>query len=293
MTRARQIVDPHQHFWKLGNIHYPWLMDEPPRDIVASNPDLTKDYLVSDLLDDARGLNLVKSVHVEGIPDPADAVAETAWLQELSDTPDNKGFPHAIVASADLRDSDFTDKTAEHAHYPNLRGVRQILNWVSDPLMRKDKWRTNFGRLGELGLIFDMQITPSQMDDAARLAADFPDVRIALNHTGLPDMASEEGFDAWRRGMTLLAPNENISVKLSGFGMLAPNCTAESIRPFVLETIDLFGVPRCMFASNFPVDRLFVSYRNLWTSYMQITEDFTDEEKSQLFCDNAVAFYRL
>ena len=293
MTNARQIVDAHQHFWQLGSIHYPWRMDEPLSDFVKSNPALNKDYLVSDLLEDARDFNLVKSVHVDGVPAPSDAVAETAWLQGLANSPENKGFPHAIIASADLRNSDVADTIAAHIRYPNVRGVRQILNWVPEPLMRDDSWRTNFERLGPLGLIFEMHIIASQMEDAARLAADFPDVRIALNHTGLPSMASEGDFDAWRRGMALLASNDNISVKLSGFGMLDPNCTADSIRPFVLETIDLFGAKRCMFASNFPVDRLFVSYQHLWTSYMRVTEGFTDEEKSQLFHDNAVAFYRL
>lgn len=293
MTKGRQIADPHQHFWELGRIHYPWLMDEPLSDFVASNPDLTTNYLLSDYLADARDFDLVKSVHVEAVPDPKDRTAETAWLQELADKPESNGFPHGIVASADLTAGDFANTIAAHARYPNLRGIRQILNWVPEPIMRDETWRTNFQRLGELDLIFVMHIIASQMDDAARLAADYPKVRIALNHTGLPNIASEDDVAAWRRGMHLLAPCENISVKISGFGMLDPNCTSQSIRSYILETIDLFGVTRCMFASNFPVDRLFRSYHHLWTAYMQVTEHFTDEEKSQLFHDNAVAFYRL
>jgi predicted TIM-barrel fold metal-dependent hydrolase len=91
----------------------------------------------------------------------------------------------------------------------------------------------------------------------------------------------------------LLAQNENVKVKLSGFGMLGPSFSTEFIRPFVLESIDLFGVSRCMFASNFPVDRLYVSYHDLWTSFMEVTEDFSEEEKSCLFYDNASLLYRL
>ena len=159
--------------------------------------------------------------------------------------------------------------------------------------MCDETWLASFERLGELGLVFDLHIVASQMEDAARLASDFPNVRIALNHTGLPDITSEVGVKAWRKGMSLLAPCENIGVKLSGFGMLDPNWTVQSLRPFILDTIDLFGATRCMFASNFPVDRVSRSFRHLWAAYFQITEHFTAQEKSQLFHDNAVDLYSL
>ena len=93
--------------------------------------------------------------------------------------------------------------------------------------------------------------------------------------------------------MRLLAPCENISVKMSGFGALDPNCTAESLRPFIRETIELFGLQRCMFASNFPVDRVSCGFHHLWSAFMTVTEDLTEQEKSFLFHDNAVALYRL
>ena len=293
MNHKRPIVDPHQHFWKLGNLHYPWLMDEPQSGFVKSHPDLTSDYLIANLRDDAQDINLVKTVHVEAVPSPADSVAETQWLSELANADENQGFPHGIVASVDLTRSDFTEKLNEHVLYPNLRGVRQILNWISEPLMLDDNWRKNFSQLEELNLIFEMHIEPPQMADAAKLAADFPGIQIVLNHTGLPDLEIDEGVEAWRKGMTLLAQNENVKVKLSGFGMLGPHFTTAFIRPFVLESIDIFGVARCMFASNFPVDRLFVSYQDLWTSYMKVTEAFSEGEKSCLFHDNAVTYYRL
>jgi predicted TIM-barrel fold metal-dependent hydrolase len=303
MNQNRPIVDPHQHFWKLGNLHYPWLMDSHESefgqshsgliDFVKSQPDLTNDYLVANLRDDARDLNLVKTVHVEAVPSLDDSVAETQWLSELAGANENQGLPNGIVASVDLARSDFTEKLNQHMQYPNLRGVRQILNWISEPLMLDESWRKNYSQLEALDLIFDMQIEPPQMADAAKLAADFPGIHIALNHTGLPDLDIDDGIEAWRKGMALLAQNENVKVKLSGFGMLGPSFSTEFIRPFVLESIDLFGVSRCMFASNFPVDRLYVSYHDLWTSFMEVTEDFSEEEKSCLFYDNACSLYRL
>ena len=303
MKQNRPIVDPHQHFWRLGNIHYPWLMDSHESefgkshsgliDYVKSHPDLTNDYLVTNLSDDAHDLNLVKTVHVEAVPSFADSVAETQWLSELAGANENWGLPNGIVASVDLTRKDFTEKLNQHTKYPNLRGVRQILNWISEPVMADQSWRKNYSQLEALGLIFDMQIEPPQMADAAKLAADFPGIQIVLNHTGLPDLDIDDGIEAWRKGMALLAQNDNVKVKLSGFGMLGPRFTTEFIRPFVLESIDLFGVSRCMFASNFPVDRLYVSYHDLWTSFMEVTENFSEDEKSRLFFENADSTYKL
>lgn len=292
MKTAERIVDAHQHFWKLGNLHYPWLMDEPP---LVSNPVVIKDYLPQDYFKDAYNCALVKSVHVEALPHPGDRVAETAWLQNLAADPQNNGFPHAIVAGVDLTADDFADTVAGHASFPNLRGVRQILDrWAEPlPLMHDRTWRENFKRLGDMGLVFDLHIEPSQMEDAARLAGDFPNVRIALNHAGCPAPTNEEANVEWVKGMSVLASCDNVSVKLSGFGMLDHNCSVQSIRPIVLRTIDVFGVSRCMFGSNFPVCRPYISFEDLWTAYTQITEQFTEEERSQLFHDNAVVLYGL
>ena len=116
----------------------------------------------------------------------------------------------------------FADTVAAHSRYSNFRGIRQVLSWVAEPYMREYKWRENFGHLGDLGLSFDMQINPTQMEDAARLANDYPNVQILLNHTGWPDITSDRGFDEWRSGMNALTACENISVKISGFGMFDP-----------------------------------------------------------------------
>ncbi len=293
MTERRRIADPHHHIWDLEAVYYPWLVDKPPSDFMAANPQLAKNYLVPDYLADSRDFGLARSVHVEALPDLADPVAETRWVQQQADDPANDGFPHGIVASADLMADNFAEVVAAHMCYPNLRGIRQVLSWETQPDMRDGIWRENFKRLGQLGLIFDLQIEPSQMEDAAKLARDFPEVRIALNHTGLPDTTNDQGDDVWKRGIRELAHCDNIVVKISGPGIMDPNWTAQSIRPFVLETIERFGAARCMFASDFPVDRLWRSFTDLWTAYIETTLDFSEQEQSQLFHDNAVSIYRL
>ena len=155
-----------------------------------------------------------------------------------------------------------------HAAFANTRGIRQILNRHPDPgvnfvdrdYMREDAWQQGFGRLRAHGLSFDMQLYAPQMADGAATARRHADTQIIINHTGMPVDRDPEGLAAWRSGMRALAACPNVAVKISGLGMVDHHWTVESIRPFVLETIDMFGTDRCLFASNFPVDRLYSDY---------------------------------
>jgi predicted TIM-barrel fold metal-dependent hydrolase len=93
--------------------------------------------------------------------------------------------------------------------------------------------------------------------------------------------------------MRALAECPNVCAKISGLGMFDRQWTVESLRPFVLDTIDFFGPARCLFASNFPVDSMMSSYRRLWEAYATITAGFSDDERRQLFAGNAQRIYRL
>jgi len=107
------------------------------------------------------------------------------------------------------------------------------------------------------------------------------------------DRDSVAGWLEWRDGMRGLAACANVNVKISGLGMFDHVWTAESIRPYVLETIATFGVERCMFASNFPVDRLHGSYRAIWEAFARITAGTSAAEQAALFRENARRIYRL
>src|SRR5262249_27041747 len=142
-------------------------------------------------------------------------------------------------------------------------------------------------------LSFDLQLYPSQMADAARLAARHPDTTIILNHAGMPVDRDQNALSLWREGMRSLASQPNVQVKISGLGMVDWSWTEESIRPFVLDTIEIFGVDRCMFASNFPVDKLYSSFNTLYRAFRSIVSDFSPGERQKLFSDNALAIYRI
>ncbi|MGF6529379.1 putative TIM-barrel fold metal-dependent hydrolase [Paraburkholderia sp. GAS206C] len=296
-----QVVDPHIHLWDLKTHHYPWLAN-PGVSFVGDARELKHDYLLADLLREAGEVEVLKVVHVEANHDPADPVEETRWLQGLANEAGSRGMPNGIVAGVDLSAPDATQVLEGHAAFANTRGIRQILNvhenklfdYIGRHLMRDSVWRENFALLRRYDMSFDMQIYPSQMDEAVALAQAHADTQIIINHAGMfVDRSSVAGYRAWRDGMRKLAGCPNVTVKLSGFAMFDHQWTVESLRPYVLETIDAFGVERAMFASNFPVDRLFGSYEDLWRAYASIVADASVAEKDALFRRNAERVYRI
>ena len=116
---------------------------------------------------------------------------------------------------------------------------------------------------------------------------------IVLDHTGMPRDWDHAGIELWRKGMSALASADNVSVKISALGMFSGEFSADRIRQFVLDTIEIFGVNRCMFASNYPVDMLFSSYAAIWNAYDEITADFSDSDRQKLFETNAERYYRI
>lgn len=300
MPGAQPVIDPHHHLWDLRHNRYPWLQARPikPR-LEGDIRPIAKDYLLEDYLADTCNQNVVKSVHVECGWDPSDPVGETEWLQSLAD---KHGYPHGIVARATLDAPDVEQVLEGHSRYKSVRGIRHAINWHPDPaktyvnrpdLVRTDAWRHGFGLLQRFGFSFDLQLYPAQMADAVALARAYQDILIILNHAGMPVDRDAEGFDLWRRSMWELATVPNIVVKISGLGTVEWNWTVESIRPFVLQTIEAFGVSRCMFASNFPVDKLYSDFDTIYAAFRKITEAFSADERRMLFHDNAARYYRL
>ncbi|WP_233834952.1 amidohydrolase family protein [Paraburkholderia sp. ZP32-5] len=296
-----QVVDSHIHLWDLKTHRYPWL-ENPGVSFVGDARDLKHDYLLDDLLADAGEIEVLKLVHVEANHDPADPVEETRWLQGIADRDGSRGMPNAIVAAVDLSAPNAPALLEAHASFANTRGIRQILNvhdnklfdYVGRHFMRESQWREHFALLRRYNLSFDLQLYPSQMEDAAALARAHADTLFIVNHAGMfVDRSSVAGYRAWRDGMRLLAGCPNVVAKISGLAMFDHRWSVESLRPYVLETIDTFGVERAMFASNFPVDRLFGSYTDLWRAYASIVGDASDAEKEALFRRNAERCYRI
>jgi predicted TIM-barrel fold metal-dependent hydrolase len=109
----------------------------------------------------------------------------------------------------------------------------------------------------------------------------------------MPVDRDPEALALWRTGMRALAAQPNVWVKISGLGMVDWRWTEDSLRPFVLDTIEIVGPDRCMFASNFPVDKLYSSFDALYGAFKSIVSDFTKSEQRKLFSDTALAVYRI
>ena len=240
---------------------------------------------------------LVGSVHVEAAADPADAVAETRWLQEQAAA---DGYPQAIVAHVALERDDVAEELDAQAQAPNLRGVRQMLDRdlrtgksQETQLMTDPAWRRGLGQLAVRGLVFDLQVLPSQLDVAAKLADDFGDVTFALNHGGyhVPGSAAVEAL--WRKGIERIGRCPNVVVKASGYDTVDPSWPQPGVDDYVRTLLSHFGPERVLFGSNFPIDGLTISWPELVRADLHAIRGLDDAERDAFFFGNAARVYLL
>jgi predicted TIM-barrel fold metal-dependent hydrolase len=292
----RRIVDAHHHFWDPQRNYHPWLCDpEPIAFRYGDYSSLRRPYLSHDYKDDARNFTIEGSVYIETEWDPNDLAAETRYVAELRSC----GLPSVAVMAARLHEPDVERLLASHAAHDFVRGIRHKPRANSSPReaspggMTDTQWRRGYAVLRDNGFSFDLQTPWWHMGEAADLASAFADIPMIVNHAGLPADRSEEGLAAWKQAMTRVAAHENIAIKVSGIGRPGHPWTAQANRRIVLTLIDLFGVPRCMFASNFPVDSLCGTFDDIFSGFEAITADFTEAERDALFRSNALRIYRI
>ena len=299
----QRILDAHIHWWNLEENYYPWLMDEQPDEGGLSGFDaIAKTYLYDHYMADAQGYDITGFVHVQAEWDPSDPVGETRWLQSLVDDDKIGGKPLGIVGFANFAAANVEQILEGHAAYPNARGIRHMLNhlpnvpalcWADQDYMANDTWLKNIPLLKKYGLDFDPMCFSNHVPGLARIAGENPEIRVILEHTGMPYDHTNEGRKIWADGLRALAERDNTAVKISGFGTTIENWTEEVIRPYVLETIDIFGTDRVAFASNFPTDSMFSDMATIWEAFLSITSGFSQNERDAMFADNARRIYRL
>ena len=291
------VVDAHQHFWDPIANYHPWLRDEPPIPFrYGDYRAIRRRYLPADYLADATSYEVRGTVYVETEWDPRDPVGETRYVEKLRR---ETGLPTVSVAQAWLDRDDCAAALDAQAGFPFVRGVRHkpranaAATDATPGGMADAKWRAGFARFARHGLRFDLQTPWWHLHEAAQLARDFPDTQIILNHAGLPSDRSADRLQGWRRAMGVLAECPNAAVKISGIGQPGRPWTVAANRDVVLSVIELFGIRRCMFASNFPVDSLCASFDTIFSGFREITRDFSDDEQRALFHDNAIFIYAM
>ena len=296
------IIDSHHHLFDLVENYYPWLTGRPEKGFFLGNYDtLKKDYSVSAYRADTSSLRVIKTVHVEAEADHNDPLSETQWLVE---TMKAKHLPDALVAHAwfDLPE---TEKILEEqSSFGAVKGIRskpitsasaKTRSRVNGkPRSMQDKsWRQGLGLLRKFNLSWDLRVPFWHLTEAAEVCALYPDLPIVVEHTGLVWDRSEDGLAEWRKGMKALAAHEHVFLKISELGLANKTWDYKENRPIVREAITLFGFKRCMFASNFPVSGLRISYVDQAKAIAHMISDCSETERNSLFHDTANSFYRL
>jgi len=299
-TADLEIVDAHLHFWEPGRNYYPWLCDEPMVPFrYGDYSAIRRDYLPPDYFRDAAGHRVVKAVYVEAHWDPRDPLGEVAYVSGLQE---RFGVPNVMVAYANLFAEDADTVLAAHGVHPLVRGIRNKPAAAASPeavrrgapgSMADPRWRERLHLLEKRELSLGIQSPWWHLSELAELAADFPRLRIILNHAGLPADRSRAGLAGWRAAIRELAGQSNVAVKLSGIGVPGKPWTVALNRDIVRDTIEAFGVERCMFASNFPVDGLTGRFDDIYSGYKSIVADLPEADQRRLFHDNAVRIYRI
>ena len=297
-----RILDAHHPFWDLRAGRYPWLDDAVDSKFFLG--DYTALRVERRLPEDFRrvtaGLAVVGTVHCEAERDRADQVGETRWLDGLHRT---AGLPSAIVGHVWFDDPECERLLAEHcAASPLMRGIRSKPVTSASPgtmrpggprSMQDPAWLRGFALLERHGLSWDLRVPWWHLPEAAEVARAFPGTPIVLNHTGFPWDRSAPGLDRWREAMHVIAAQPNVWLKVSELGLRDQPWTVASNRVVVEDAIAIFGIERCMFASNWPVCELRVSYRNLVQGLCDILYYLDDESRDLFFYRNASKFYRI
>jgi len=278
-----QIVDTHQHLWDLDLFRYSWL---------GSLPALNRSFRMSDYLAAAKGLDVVKSVHLEADVDESYMLDETRHVLALGNQPDNP--LEGIVACGRPESDDFKSYLDQIAGHPKLKGIRRVLHTQPDEVGQGVTFINNVALLSGYGLSFDLCVLARQIPIAIRLVSKCPDVVFILDHCGVPQV-KEKNLDPWRSYITEIAKFSNVSCKISGLVAYADpqRWTTDDLRPFVEHAIASFGWDRVLFGSDWPVCTLSASYQQWVAALKEITRDAGEVNQRKLFRDNALRVYRL
>ncbi len=297
----RRIVDAHHHLWDLKAGHYPWLQEDydDKAFILGEYEPLTHDFMPPEYLAARGGAKVVATVHIEAERARGEQLAETRWLHEIKA---KWGFPNAVVAHAWLDQPDCDEMLQAHIQYPLVRGIRCKPLTTKVPgdaplaragTMRDPAWQNGLALLEKYDLSLDLRVPYWHLAEAAEVTMQFPRLRIALNHVGLPWDRSEEGLADWRKGMARLADNPSVMVKLSEFGLRDSAWDYTSNARIVADVLAIFGAGRCMFGSNFPVAGLRIGYEPLVINMQRMLSGLSERQRDAVFCGNALDFYRI
>jgi len=288
------MIDAHFHIWRQADL--PWLSGPMQPRIFGPYEPIRRDYPIAEYMADATSAGMTGAVYVQANWPVDRYVEEAAFVAEASD---QSGFPIAIVAYADMLAEDVRPQLDALARNRRVCGVRMQLHWHENPLYRfaaspelarEPVLQRNVARLADYGWSFDLQVFAGQMAGAAELAAACPGVTFVLQHAGMLEDLSPQGIADWRSGMALLAARPNIVSKLSGLGTFLRRNDPAHVTMIARETLALFGRDRCLFGSNFPIEKLWTTYPELFAAHWAAVPE---GDRAAVFSSTAKRVYRL
>ncbi len=310
------IIDTHHHLWERPDHRY--LLHELLSDLRSGHNVVATVFLQCHAMYRASG------------PEELRPVGETEFVAGIAAMSASGAYgPTRVVAGivgyADLTLGERVEPVLDaqiRAGGGRFRGVRHSGNWDSDPIIgngasgpgvyRRPDFHAGLARLSAFGLSLDAWVFHTQLADVVDLARAFPGTNIIMGHVGGvlgygPYAGKrDEVFKSWKSSVTELAKCPNVTMKLGGMMMRAAlfdykaaqrPVTSEELaalwRPYMETCIELFGPQRCMFESNFPVEKMGIGWVGLWTAFKRITVGMSADEKRALFHDTAQRIYRL
>jgi predicted TIM-barrel fold metal-dependent hydrolase len=286
MTRPARVVDAHVHLWDPARTDwYPYLSGRQQLNM-GDVSGMARRFDVPTYLAESAGWNVQKLVNVAAATG-RHSIDETLELDRRAEA---DGHPDAIVGGLPPTETvaeavALLDQQMEASRF---RGVRPM-GAFDGPLPAADVLRA----LQERGLLFELMAHPDQLQAAAAGLAGFDDLVVVVEHTGWPRSTSEEERALWKVGMQALAAlGDNVVCKLSGLAMPLGSISPAALAPWLERAIELFGVDRCLFASNFPVDGLHGTFDELYTAYAEVTAGLDADARDKLFAANAERIYR-
>lgn len=295
---VRQRIDAHHHLWQLGRFPYAWLAPGSPPRPFGDHTALKKDYLVADYARDMAGIGVVASVFVEASAGGPGA-SELDWVDAVAG---DRSLPAVSVGHADLRRPDIGAVLSVFQRSARMRGIRMSLAWDGRPwwrfvespdIMLAPEFLHGLSELTRRELAFDTLVVPGQLSQLANVARANPDLQIVINHLGTPLRETVEDIAQWTEGMRDCARCANMSIKLSGLWVLDRGWAPEHIAAPVRMVIDLFGPHRCMWATNYPVEKLMCPVVDQIRNLDTVLDDLSEDEKDTIFRRTAARIYRI
>jgi L-fuconolactonase len=308
------IIDPHHHLWlRDGNVY---LAPDLLTDIASGH------NVVATVFEECH------SMYRQDGPEPEQSLGETEFVTGVAAMAASGAYGTAklcarMIGRVDLLLGSRARPLLERHVITSggrFAGIRQSTAWDASDRIHKvapmpnvlsdSTFRAGFAELSALGLVFDAWVYHPQLREVADLAVAFPNTQIVLNHVGSPILGGPYAADRaavfadWRAGMAALAKHPNVTVKLGALPIRLPGVStaskelppsseevAEAWRPWLHTSIELFGAKRCMFESNFPVQKRWCSYQVVWNAFKRIAAGASADDKAALFAGTAARVY--